>query len=406
MDIYKRFNDFTKMATDTYLEATEVFYPPHFDGTPNIGDADEYKVGAIATYKSGTTTNLAIYQGGGVWREGTGYTDAEIDAMITAAKNRANHTGTQAINTIEGLEAALDNIGLNNIESISGINGRDYFIGEATRDRSSRFYINYDTILTNEGGHGISDYSKISQVGNGSGYASFDCRPEITGTGDWDHAVGFQSRIVYNGSGSITNRLDAVRAAVNHIGSGSINQTTGVYIYQPQGEGDIVTNVGVYIEPMEGRGENNYAIYTNSGRNRLGDDLEVSGGISSQKITLPNNANAAIEFYGTSDYRINMMPASVGGRIGENTSDFNMYFKMSSANNRGFVFQAGVNGDNVAGIDYLGNSTFKSFRLSDLNIPPSSSSDAGIKGEIRISTGYIYVCIETNTWVRAELTTW
>lgn len=108
MDIYKRFNEFTKLATDTYLEATEVFYPPHFDGTPNIGDADESKIGAIATYKTGSTTNLAIYQGGGVWREGTGYTDAEIDAMITAAKNRANHTGTQAINTIEGLEAALD----------------------------------------------------------------------------------------------------------------------------------------------------------------------------------------------------------------------------------------------------------------------------------------------------------
>lgn len=108
MDIYKRFNDFTKLATDTYLEATEVFYPPHFDSTPNIGDADESKIGAIATYKAGSTTNLAIYQGGGVWREGTGYTDAEIDAMITAAKNRANHTGTQPINTIEGLEAALD----------------------------------------------------------------------------------------------------------------------------------------------------------------------------------------------------------------------------------------------------------------------------------------------------------
>lgn len=82
MDIYKRFNEFTKLATDTYLEATEVFYPPHFDGTPNIGDADESKIGAIATYKTGSTTNLAIYQGGGVWREGTGYTDAEIDAMI------------------------------------------------------------------------------------------------------------------------------------------------------------------------------------------------------------------------------------------------------------------------------------------------------------------------------------
>ncbi|MGJ1367398.1 SGNH/GDSL hydrolase family protein [Sphingobacterium spiritivorum] len=72
MDQFKRFSENNKVATDTYLEATKVFYPPHFDGTPNIGDADESKIGAIATYKSGTITNLAIYQGGGVWREISG----------------------------------------------------------------------------------------------------------------------------------------------------------------------------------------------------------------------------------------------------------------------------------------------------------------------------------------------
>lgn len=43
--------------------------------------------------------------------------------------------------------------------------------------------------------------------------------------------------------------------------------------------------------------------------------------------------------------------------------------------------------------------------LKNEYIPVSSTSD-GIKGQIAWSAGYIYVCINTNTWVRAALTTW
>lgn len=46
------------------------------------------------------------------------------------------------------------------------------------------------------------------------------------------------------------------------------------------------------------------------------------------------------------------------------------------------------------------------FKLSDLNTAPSSSTDTGALGEIRITSGYIYVCIDTDTWVRSALSTW
>ena len=110
LEEYNRFSDQDRIARDANLEITEAFFPPYFESLQllDIGDNDPAKVGAIATFNDGTATSLAIYQGAGFWKVGTGYTDAEIDAMITAAKNRANHTGTQAINTIEGLEAALD----------------------------------------------------------------------------------------------------------------------------------------------------------------------------------------------------------------------------------------------------------------------------------------------------------
>lgn len=50
--------------------------------------------------------------------------------------------------------------------------------------------------------------------------------------------------------------------------------------------------------------------------------------------------------------------------------------------------------------------TATDFRLSNLNIAPASATSTGTTGEIRITAGFIYVCIATNTWVRTALATW
>jgi len=50
--------------------------------------------------------------------------------------------------------------------------------------------------------------------------------------------------------------------------------------------------------------------------------------------------------------------------------------------------------------------TVDQFRLSALNTPPSSASDTGTLGEIRIDGDYIYVCTATDTWKRVAIATW
>jgi hypothetical protein len=40
------------------------------------------------------------------------------------------------------------------------------------------------------------------------------------------------------------------------------------------------------------------------------------------------------------------------------------------------------------------------------NTAPTSATDTGVLGEIRVTSGFIYVCTNTNTWVRSALTTW
>lgn len=46
------------------------------------------------------------------------------------------------------------------------------------------------------------------------------------------------------------------------------------------------------------------------------------------------------------------------------------------------------------------------YKLSALNTAPASATATGTLGEIRVTSGFIYVCTATNTWVRAALATW
>lgn len=40
------------------------------------------------------------------------------------------------------------------------------------------------------------------------------------------------------------------------------------------------------------------------------------------------------------------------------------------------------------------------------NVAPSGPSDTGVKGDIRYDSSYIYICVDTNTWIRAGREAW
>ena len=40
------------------------------------------------------------------------------------------------------------------------------------------------------------------------------------------------------------------------------------------------------------------------------------------------------------------------------------------------------------------------------NATPSSASDTGVKGQIAWDGSYIYICSNTDTWLRAPIATW
>ena len=54
----------------------------------------------------------------------------------------------------------------------------------------------------------------------------------------------------------------------------------------------------------------------------------------------------------------------------------------------------------------LENLTVETLSLDALNTAPSSASDTGVLGEIRIDADYIYICTATDTWKRVAIVTW
>ncbi len=46
------------------------------------------------------------------------------------------------------------------------------------------------------------------------------------------------------------------------------------------------------------------------------------------------------------------------------------------------------------------------FKLSALNTAPTSATDTGTTGEIKIDADHIYVCVATNVWERVAIATW
>ena len=86
---------------------------------------------------------------------------------------------------------------------------------------------------------------------------------------------------------------------------------------------------------------------------------------------------------------------------------------LETARNIGGVSFDGTSDVNLPGVnqagteDTSGNAATATVatRVSD-TAAPASASDTGTAGEVRYDSSFIYVCVATDTWVRAALSTW
>lgn len=306
------------------------------------------------------------------------------------------------------------------VPSLSGNTGNNIFLGTtAETARDARFYSNIPSILTNYGGHTFGDYTPISQTAGGDGssaYASFDSKAVMSGAGNFNHFISFQARNEFTGSNTLGS-FEGLRTSIIHNGLGTVTNAIGVRLYSKQGTGAITNLYGLKVDGQSGA-TNNYAIFTDTGLVRFGDDTSVIGNISSTGTSSASNfsspagsSGAGYRFYGTTDdYKIYMASATDGtngGRMaGETISDFNMYFKMGNAIKRGFVWKAGATPTVIAGLDYLGNFRATSFTgtATLTGTPTAPTATAGTNTTQIATTAFVQTVVRPYKVYTALLT--
>lgn len=151
-------------------------------------------------------------------------------------------------------------------------------------------------------------------------------------------------------------------------------------------------------------------------------NLDVVGQVTAVTGAFTNDGQS-ISVGGTSfiSKYINFRPASAAGvniGLSQTVNEGNGGFLIQSGTGKNIEFWVDGNttdftsGTKVLSLDtdgsatFSGNATAVKYFVSTLNTAPSSATDTGTTGEIRFTTGYIYLCISTNVWVRTQLTTW
>jgi hypothetical protein len=142
--------------------------------------------------------------------------------------------------------------------------------------------------------------------------------------------------------------------------------------------------------------------------------FENNGGGNSKAIQYTNNSSGA----GLTGYSSVTATGPLFALFNDGTSSVNISQIVSEAGSgtllaltsmdphTGWVFSVQNNLTNKLVIDRNGTVTASKYALMALNTAPVSAAATGTLGEIRIDASFIYVCVATNTWKRAALTTW
>lgn len=299
-------------------------------------------------------------------------------------------------------------------------------IREVTTSTPTASFLNSaGSLVTNE----IRAFSTASNVGYGTGVLG-RVTTGLLNTGFGQNVLPRLTTGTGNTGGGATTML-ALTIGLNNTGFGTSVLTNNISGSQNAGFGE--SAISSHTNPSGiaafGRGvfssltsgSNDVGIGTNSFLNLVsGSDLVsvghnagrfISGGSVSTTI-----ANSSI-FIGSetrplADNQSNQIVIghNVTG-LGSNTISIgNLSTLLSSI--RGRLLVNGAVDDGASGLRVTGSGLFSStltstqFRLSALNTAPSSATDTGTLGEIRITDGFIHIATGTNTWRRVAIATW
>jgi hypothetical protein len=247
----------------------------------------------------------------------------------------------------------------------------------------------------------FTGYTNIvdTNTGNNSTYGSsgFNNNNNDGRVADLGFAQGLRLRTVAGG-GTVTLK--------------STNVTANIALEWPNNSGTVITDApsdgtpyvrqdGSWIAPSGGGGSSTLQDVLTAGSHiqsyseiSFGDDIAYNVSLNGTRLN-----RFGIEKIGGTD----VTDLGIVALRSNSSEPYLNYVRISSGTTKNI--KIGV--ENVTNTNVDLQYTGKTGNIPSLNTTaPSSSTDTGFVGEIRVTSTYIYTCIATNTWVRAAMATW
>jgi hypothetical protein len=221
--------------------------------TFGVADLQVQAGGAIGIGATSPGTELEISKTG-AWplirlrKSGTGYWD--IGPVNGNFLGISVNGGTDIV--------TIDNTGLVGINQVAPL--AQLHVGDRTEVPITTAILASHEFSATTSRHGFGDFCVFA--GNaGTGYASFDSYAQLEGTTNLDHWVGFQCRLEYDSTGTMSDGYGFYSGL--HVNSGTITDLfAGLHVVDPTGSGTVTNLYGIYLAALTKGGTKNFAIYT------------------------------------------------------------------------------------------------------------------------------------------------
>ncbi|SCY31651.1 hypothetical protein SAMN02927916_1837 [Flavobacterium anhuiense] len=297
--------------------------------------------------------------------------------------------GNNALNNVAFGPNSMMNIssGVGNIAY-----GTDTLLNNTSGDRNTA--IGHSALRANTTGQyntAIGGYSLLNNTEGRDNTALGHGALYLNATGNENVALGYGS-LMANTSGS-RNVAIGYSALSNNQSFSNLAIGSWAMMNTVNGNGNIA--IGEESLQFNTDGSSNTVIGRTALKNMTAGSWNIALGIQAGRYTSKNGDNLSCE--GSIFLGSGAMPSEDAGSneivIGN--------FAVGAGNN-----SVTLGNNTITKTILKGAVSAKSYKLDTLNTAPTSSTDTGNLGEIRVTANYIYVCTATNTWVRSALTTW
>ena len=300
--------DLTDTANIALLDAANEFTALQSvigDGSPNNIRIDRYNPLAAggATYfgraAGGTLASPTVVDDGDLVCQLNGQVwdgaDFEGIAYIRMKADGAHASGDtpgllEFATTPSGAEDPTARLTINNAGQVLAHTG-PIVTGDGTFTRTNPNIVVDGSHSTAANGRSFLSQKSIDATGT-IAYADFDASSATTGTNNYDHMVGLETRQTHGSSGTL-DRMQGV-ATIFVQNGGVMSSAQHLRINDPTGSGTITDQYGLYVPDKLSKATTNYAIWTaDQNVHRLGGNTEVIGSTGTPQLRVVRYANSA-----------------------------------------------------------------------------------------------------------------